>query len=89
MNALTQDQIDTLLGSVRERGAYKRYFEQFVSSDVQGVNVSEAFPGKKAATLYQGMNSAKKDLEASDVRVINHEDTVYLIRTSSNGSVED
>jgi hypothetical protein len=88
MEALTQEAIDLLLGSVRERGAYKRFFEQFQTSDVQGTNVSEAFPGKKSATLYQGMNSARKELDAeSTVRVINHEDTVYLIKTGSvNGA---
>jgi hypothetical protein len=79
---LTEEQIEQLLGSVRERGAYKRIFVEFLGSDELGVNASEPFNGKKPSTVYQGFNNVKKEMgdEASHVRVINHDDTVYLIK---------
>lgn len=79
---LTEEMIETLLGSVRERGAYKRIFVEFLKSDELGCNASEAFNGKKPTTVYQGFNNVKKEMgdEAANVRVINHSDTVYLIK---------
>lgn len=80
---MTQDEIDAVLGSVRERGAYKRVFVAFMGNEEQlGINASEGFNGKKATTVYQGFNNVKKELgdEASHIRVINSDDTVYLIK---------
>jgi hypothetical protein len=77
---LSQDQIDALLGSVRERGAYKRVFNEFLASEDLGINVTELFNGKKSSTVYQGFNNVKKEQENDSIRVINHEDTVYLIK---------
>lgn len=83
MEALTQEQIETLLGSVRERGKYPRLWKEFLASDLDGINVTELFPSDtKPTTLYQGFNNVKKNDEANgnSVRVINHDETVYLIK---------
>jgi len=79
---LNEDAIQALLGTVRERGVYKRLMDEFVKSDEQGINVSSHFNGKKSTTVYQGFNNVKKEQgdELSNIRVINHEDTVYLIK---------
>jgi hypothetical protein len=86
ITSLTPEQIELITGSVRERGGYKRFMAQFIESGAQGVNASEHFPGKKPATLYQGFNSVKKDQNLENIRVLNHEDQVYLIVTSQNGT---
>ena len=87
IETLTEEQIADLLGSVRERGAYKRVFNDFLESAERGWNVSAHFNGKKPATIYQGFNNVKKDSDSNGkydhVRVINHEDTVYLILTDA------
>jgi hypothetical protein len=84
MVPLTEEEIDVLTSSVVERGAYKTFFSEFLSNEeISGVNATGSFPGKKPGTLYQGMILARNDLNAKDsVRVIRHEEQVYLIKAS-------
>lgn len=88
--SMTEDQIALVLGSVRERGAYKRFMAEFLASEAPGTNASEHFNGKKAGTLYQGFNSVRKDQNLENrVRVINHEENVYLIKVGEGETVSD
>lgn len=80
---LSDDQIAALLGSVSERGKYGRILDEFMQSDESGIVVSTAFPSTtKPGTIYQGFTNQRKEKNLTDrVRVLNHEDTVYLIKT--------
>jgi len=88
LDFLTEEEAAKLLASTRERGAYKTFMAEFVESGEQGANASKRFPAKKSASIYQGLNLVKKDQDMQNIRIINHEDTVYVIRTDLNGSEE-
>jgi hypothetical protein len=51
MSALTLDEIDVLLSETRSRGEIKPVLSRFFSSGDLAINLSETFPGKKAASL--------------------------------------
>jgi hypothetical protein len=88
ITALDQDAINALLGSVKQRGEYDRQLKAFMESGQPGVEVSLSegpFAQKKPNSVKTGFESAKGRDGAPDgsdnVRVLVHEDTVYLIRT--------
>ena len=88
INALDQDEINSLLGSVKQRGEYDRQLKTFMESNEPGVQVSLSegpFAQKKPNSVKTGFESAKNregaPEGATNVRVLVHEDSVYLIRT--------
>jgi hypothetical protein len=88
IETLDPNAIASILGSVPERGAYKAELKSFVDSGEAGVQVSLTegrFQGRKPQSVKTGFETAKGAEGAPEgsenVRVIVHEDQVYLIRT--------
>jgi hypothetical protein len=93
ISGLTQDQIDNVLGSVKTRGEYDRQLKAMIESGEPGVMVSLTeghFSDRKANSVKTGFESAKVRAAkldedwakaAQDVRVLVHDESVYLIRT--------
>lgn len=88
ISALDQDAISNLLGSVKSRGEYDRQLRSFLDGGEPGVEVSlneGPFKGKKPNSVKTGFESAQKregaPENAGNVRVLVHEERVYLIRT--------
>lgn len=88
ITALDHDAIANLLGSVKQRGEYDRQLKTFVESGEPGIQVSLTegpFTNKKPNSVKTGFESAKSregaPEGAANVRVLVHEDNVYLIRT--------
>jgi len=87
---LSQDEINNLLGSVKQRGEYDRQLKAFVESSEPGVQISleeGPFAQKKAQSVKTGFETAKGREGApegsANVRVIVHDDKVYLLRTDT------
>jgi hypothetical protein len=89
ITALDQEAINTLLGSVKQRGEYDRQLKTFMDSGQPGVEISLSegpFAQKKPNSVKTGFESAKSregapEGASDNVRVLVHEDSVYLIRT--------
>ena len=88
IEALDQDAINTLLGSVKQRGEYDRQLKTFMDSNEPGIQISLTegpFAQKKPNSVKTGFESAKgregAPAGSDNVRVLVHEDSVYLIRT--------
>lgn len=89
ISGLDQDQINTLLGSVKQRGEYDRQLKAFMDGNEPGIQISLSegpFAQKKANSVKTGFTTAltrdgAPEGAADKVRVLVHEDNVYLIRT--------
>lgn len=95
---LSQDQIDALLASSKQRGEYDRQLVNFMGNDAPGVQVSLTegpFQGKKAQSVKTGFDGAltrargdkgeysDEQREASKgIRVIVNDEKVFLVRQS-------
>jgi hypothetical protein len=92
---LSQEEIDSVLGSVKQRGEYDRQLRAFVEGDQPGVRVAldtGHFANKKPNSVKTGFEGAKNRAAkanepwaaaAQNVRVLVHEDNIYLIRTDT------
>jgi hypothetical protein len=88
---LNDDAIAELLSKTKTRGDYDREIMAFVSGGEKGVEVSlntGTFAGKKATSVKTGFELARKreatlkeQPDAANVRVINADNRIYLIRT--------
>lgn len=78
--------IADLLAGSRQRGVYDAELKAFVESGTRGIKVSlteGAFAGKKAGSVKTGFENARKKLENKDsIRVVLHEDQVYVLNTA-------
>lgn len=85
--ALTDDFIAGLLAGSRQRGVYDAELKTILESGEKGVKISLTdgpFAGKKAGSVKTGFENARKKLDnQSDVRVVLHEDNVYVINTAA------
>jgi hypothetical protein len=87
---LSDDFIAGLLATSRQRGVYDAELKGILESGAKGVKISltdGAFAGKKPQSVKTGLETARKKLANKDsVRVVLHEDNVYVINTG--GPVE-
>lgn len=90
--ALTPEQIAQLLSTSRSKGQYNVYLGKFVESGDAGVCANEEWVDlatKKASTVAQGFENAKKNKDAPEgaefVKVLKNEDKVYLINLKAAG----
>jgi hypothetical protein len=95
ITALDQDAISNLLGSVKQRGEYDRQLKSFVEGDEAGIQVSLTegpFTGKKPNSVKTGFETAKSregaPAGAANVRVLVHEDNVYLVKQGETAAAE-
>jgi hypothetical protein len=84
--SLTPEQISALLGKSRTKGQYVVLTNEFLASGEVGVDVREQWPelkDKKATTLKQGFENAKKNKDASEgadkIKVAGDGDGVFII----------
>ena len=86
---LTEDLINSLLSSSKQRGQYDAELKNILESGAKGVEVDlteGTFAGKKAQSVKTGMENAKKKLPEdvrAAVRVIMQEDKVFVINTAA------
>lgn len=88
---LSDNAIQELLASTKTRGDYDREIGAFIEGGQKGVEVSldsGTFAGKKATSVKTGFELARKrpatkeaHAEVENVRVINSDNRIYLIRT--------
>lgn len=65
------DEIEFLLNTQKQRGVIKPFVERFLASGEAYCNVSEAFPGKEAASLKNSVNiRIKQDFPNEDLRLM-------------------
>lgn len=91
VEALSDNAIQELLAATKTRGDYDREMIAFVDSEEKGVEVSletGTFAGKKATSVKTGFELSRKreatlkdHPDVANVRVINAENRIYLIRT--------
>ena len=86
---LTEDVINQLLASSKQRGQYDAELKQVLDSGLKGVQIdltNGTFAGKKAQSVKTGLDNARKKL-AEDVqptvRVIMQDDQVYVINSAA------
>jgi hypothetical protein len=89
--ALSDDFIAGLLATSRQRGVYDAELKGILESGAKGVKISltdGAFAGKKATSVKTGFENARKKLaEGKDsVRVVLHEEQVYVINTNADAA---
>ena len=82
--------IAELLSKARTRGEYARELGTFLESDSNGVQVNleeGVFAGKKPQSVKIGFDNARKAKDAPEgadkVRVVLHENGVYLLRAEA------
>jgi len=82
--------IQELLSKARTRGEYARELAAFLSGDENGVQVNleeGVFAGKKPQSVKIGFENARKSKDApegaANVRVVMHENGVYLLRAEA------
>ena len=91
--ALTPEKIAELLAKGRARGAYDPVLADFIASGEAGIEVelTGALAGRNAKQVKTGLDNARKRTNdngklvhegAQNVRVIEADDTVYLINTA-------
>lgn len=82
---MTKDEKDALLAVAKTRGEYKLFMtERLADPEFEGVVASDVWPSRQAASIYQGLNTVKKNLNLEGVvRVINHDSKVYLIKVDA------
>lgn len=85
-NVLSDDFVAELLAGSRQRGVYSAELNTILESGARGVEVSLTdgpFAGKKATSVKTGLENARKKLENKDeIRVIVHDEKVYVINTA-------
>jgi len=99
--ALTPEKIAELLAKGRVRGGYDKVLDDFLTSGDAGIEVdltSGAIAGKTSKQALTGLNGAKKRTndkgelihpDAVNVRVIESDGNVYLIRTDVTEDSDD
>ena len=86
---LTDDVINGLLASSKQRGQYDTELKAILESGAKGVEVdltNGTFAGKKAQSVKTGLDNARKKLseeQQAQVRVIMQEDRVFVINQAS------
>jgi hypothetical protein len=75
---------DELLAGARKKGQYLDVAQEFLNSEVNGVEVdltNGEFKGKKVMTVVQGFKNAIEKHKLTNLRVIANDDRVFLINT--------
>jgi hypothetical protein len=86
---LTEDLINKLLSSSKQRGQYDAELKAIVESGAKGVQVdleNGVFAGKKAQSVKTGLDNARKKLDEGvrdTIRVIMQDENVFVINTSA------
>lgn len=86
---LTEELINSLLSSSKQRGQYDAELKAILESNAKGVQIdleNGTFAGKKAQSVKTGLENAKKKLPEDvrdTVRVIMQEENVFVINTSA------
>lgn len=70
-DSLDLDEIEFLLGTQKQRGVFKPFINNFIESGETHTNVSNAFPGREAASLKNSINiRIKQDFPNEDLRLL-------------------
>ena len=86
---LTDDLINSLLASSKQRGQYDTELKAILETGAKGVQVdleNGTFAGKKAQSVKTGLDNAKKKLPEDvrdHVRVIMQDEKVFVINQAS------
>lgn len=84
LTELSQEQIDSLRGSAKQTGAYKRVLDEFVNSGLAGADVTGEFTAKPSSVAQALKKYTKRD-EYAGIEVIysnqNGTETVALVRS--------
>lgn len=86
---LTDDLINSLLASSKQRGQYDTELKAILETGAKGVQIdleNGTFAGKKAQSVKTGLDNARKKLDEetqAHVRVIMQDDKVFVINQSA------
>jgi len=86
---LTDDLINSLLASSKQRGQYDTELKAILESKAKGVQIdleNGTFAGKKAQSVKTGLDNARKKLDEetqAHVRVIMQDEKVFVINQAS------
>jgi hypothetical protein len=84
---LSAADIESLRGSARQTGVYRKVIEDFVASGIAGADVTGMFPGRKPTSAAQQLKKiANKDFQGQvDVIHVTRDgqETVALVRSNA------
>lgn len=86
---LTDDLINSLLASSKQRGQYDTELKAILESGAKGVQIdleNGTFAGKKAQSVKTGLDNARKKLDEeaqATVRVIMQDEKVFVIHQTA------
>jgi cytochrome c553 len=81
---LSADQLEALRAGTRQSGMYKQVLQDFQTSDLTAVDVSNSFPAAKLSSASQALKRyAKKDFENIEVLYVNKDgnETLALVKS--------